>query len=118
MTPQESIAKEPFPQFSSLFFHVSVLHVEKIISRGESLNNRGLGVLLIGVSLLTSVIVYALGEVVVAIKRSVAFLTHYLSETPGGPSLSYGQNNLLSSIPLLVISISVLLGLFLIVKKD
>ncbi|WP_431803458.1 hypothetical protein [Halobacillus andaensis] len=72
--------------------------------------NRGLGILLIGLSLLTGVITYSLGELITAIKTSAAHVSASISGADG-PSIGWGGNELLTTTPMLIIAICILAGI-------
>ncbi|TKD71237.1 hypothetical protein [Pseudalkalibacillus hwajinpoensis] len=80
------------------------------------MNNRGVGILLIGFSLLTGVITYSVGELVIAIKQSAAHVSASISGA-NGPAIGWGGNPLLSQMPVLTIASSIILGLILIKRN-
>ncbi|SOC40271.1 hypothetical protein [Ureibacillus acetophenoni] len=80
------------------------------------MNNRVAGLLLIGLSLLTAVIAYSLGELIDAIKASSAHIAGTISGG-GGTSLAWGGNPPLSVVPIILIIISVVIGFYLISKR-
>ncbi|MGR9047622.1 hypothetical protein ACQ4XT_03075 [Halobacillus faecis] len=80
------------------------------------MNNRAIGILLIGLSLLTGVIVYSFGELITAIKTSAAHVSASISGGDG-PGIGWGGNPLLTTLPMLSIAICILLG-FVIMKRN
>ncbi|CQR48185.1 hypothetical protein BN1058_02534 [Paraliobacillus sp. PM-2] len=80
------------------------------------MNNRVAGLLLIGLSLLTAVIAYSLGELIDTIKASSAHIAGVISGS-GSSSLAWGGNPPVSIVPIILIIISLFIGVYLL-KQD
>ena len=80
------------------------------------MNNRIVGLFLIGLTLLTAVIAYSIGELIDAIKASSAFLAGTISGGGGG-QLSWGGNPI-SIVPIILICISFVIGIFLFKRSE
>ncbi|MYL72413.1 hypothetical protein GLW00_16320 [Halobacillus litoralis] len=81
------------------------------------MNNRALGVLLVGLSLLTGVIAYSIGELITAIKMSAAHVSASISGADG-PGIGWGGNPILTTVPILAIAICILLGFVVLLKRN
>ncbi|WLR46469.1 hypothetical protein LC065_12900 [Halobacillus litoralis] len=79
------------------------------------MNHRALGMLLIGLSLLTGVIVYSIGELITAIKMSAAHVSSSISGADG-PGIGWGGNPVLTTGPIIAIACCMILG-FVITKR-
>ena len=80
------------------------------------MNNRIVGLFLIGLTLLTAVIAYSIGELIDAIKASSAFVAGSISGGGGG-QLSWGGNPI-SNVPIILILISFFIGIFLFKRNE
>ena len=80
------------------------------------MNNRIVGLFLIGLTLLTAVIAYSIGELIDAIKASSAFVAGSISGSGGG-QLSWGGNPI-SNVPIILILISFFIGIFLFKRNE
>lgn len=80
------------------------------------MNNRALGILLIGLSLLTGVIAYSIGELITAIKMSAAHVSASISGADG-PAIGWGGNPILTTVPMLTIVVCIILGVVVFKRK-
>lgn len=80
------------------------------------MNNRIVGLFLIGLTLLTVVIAYSIGELIDAIKVSSAFVAGSISGSGGG-QLDWGGDPI-STIPILLILISLIIGIILFIRNE
>ena len=81
------------------------------------MNNRIVGLFLISLTLLTAVIAYSIGELIDAIKASSAYIAGTISESGGG-NLSWGGNPPVSIVPILLIMVSFVIGVFLLRRNE
>ncbi|KMJ57123.1 hypothetical protein AB685_17050 [Bacillus sp. LL01] len=80
------------------------------------MNNRVAGLLLLGLSFLTAVIVYALRELIDSIKDSAGYLGGVISGQ-GSSSLAWGSNIILSNVPIYLLLLAISISIYLIWNK-
>ncbi|MDP4551420.1 hypothetical protein Q9251_11060 [Alkalihalobacillus macyae] len=73
------------------------------------MNNSVAGLLLIGFSLLTAVVAYGFDQLSNAVKKSAGFINN-------GGSIAY-RDPIVPQIPIILILITVLIGVYIIIKK-
>ncbi|BCB04025.1 hypothetical protein [Bacillus sp. KH172YL63] len=82
------------------------------------MNHTVAGFLLLGFTMLTAVVVYAIGELSDSIKASAGYLGAVMSEQ-GGADLGWGGNLISSNIAVILLLLPVSIALYLIFyKKD
>lgn len=79
------------------------------------MDNRIVGLFLIGLTLLTAVIAYSVGELMDAIKASSAYVAG--SITGGGGQLDWGGGPI-STIPIILILISLIIGIIIFIRNE